>query len=233
MPTEGHFVANRPADIRAATLTHRYGHHIRVLPARLAALSRQLEVADGGRVLDYGCADVPYRHFFGAKVNFVAADLPGNPAATLTLNEDTTVPVESGTFDAVMSTQVLEHVSDPDLYLSESFRVLRPGGRLLLSTHGVFIYHPDPVDYWRWTCAGLRRVVELQGFEVLSFEGIIGPTATGLQLIQDATRFRLPRPLRPVMGALFQLFMGLADRLESREMKDMNGQVFGLVARKP
>jgi hypothetical protein len=79
------YVADRPKDIRRATPWHRYAHHIRTLPSRLESLSVSLEVPPGGRVLDYGCADVPYRYFFGADVDFVAADLPGNPAATLLL----------------------------------------------------------------------------------------------------------------------------------------------------
>ena len=35
-----------------------------------------------------------------------------------------------------------------------------PGGRVLASTHGVQVYHPSPVDYWRWTHEGLRRLFE-------------------------------------------------------------------------
>ena len=33
-----------------------------------------------------------------------------------------------------------------------------PGGRVLASTHGVQVYHPSPVDYWRWTHDGLTRL---------------------------------------------------------------------------
>ena len=227
------YIADRPRDIRRATPWHRYGHHIRTLPARLQALSRDLELPSGGRVLDYGCADVPYRHFFGADADYVAADLPGNPAATLVLNDDATVPVPDDSFDAVMSTQVLEHVADPAAYLAECFRVLKPGGRLLLSTHGIFIYHPDPVDYWRWTCAGLRHVVEEAGFEVVRFEGIIGLLATGIQLVQDAVYHHLPRPLRPLLALCLQTLAVLADKLEGQGSRDMNAQVFGLVAAKP
>jgi SAM-dependent methyltransferase len=227
------YVADRPKDIRRATPWHRYAHHIRTLPSRLESLSVSLEVPPGGRVLDYGCADVPYRYFFGADVDFVAADLPGNPAATLLLNPDATVPVADGTFDAVVSTQVLEHVLDPALYLSECARVLRPGGRLLLSTHGIFIYHPDPVDYWRWTSAGLRHVVEAAGLEVVRFEGIIGLLATGIQLVQDAVYWHLPRPLRPLLAGLLQAAAAVADRLEGPRSRNMNAQVFGLVAAKP
>ncbi|HYI38557.1 MAG TPA: methyltransferase domain-containing protein [Thermoleophilaceae bacterium] len=227
------YVDHRPADIRRATPGHRYAHHIRTLPARLEALSVDLRLPPGGRVLDYGCADVPYRHFFPADAEFVAADLPGNPAATLDLNPDTTIPAPDDSFDAVLSTQVLEHVGDPELYLSECFRVLRPGGRMLLSTHGMFIYHPDPVDYWRWTCAGLRHVIEEAGFRVARFEGVIGLLATGLQFVQDATYYHLPRPLRPVYAFVMQSLVALADRLQAQAARDLNAQVYAVVAEKP
>jgi SAM-dependent methyltransferase len=227
------YVEGRPDDLRTATPWHRYGHHIRTLPARLEALSRDLGLTNGSRILDYGCADVPYRHFFPPAADYVGADLPGNPHATLELNADATVPAPDGSFDAVISTQVLEHVTDPALYLAESFRVLRPGGRMLLSTHGIFIYHPDPIDHWRWTCAGLRHVVEDAGFRVVRFEGIIGLVATGLQLIQDATYYRVPHLFRPAYAFVMQGLCVIADRVQKQSSRDLNAQVFGLVAEKP
>jgi len=203
------------------------------MPARLQELSADLQVPPEGRVLDYGCAEVPYRHFFGPGVDLVAADLAGNPHALLELNPDSTIPAPDASFDAVLSTQVLEHVGDPQLYLAESFRVLRPQGRMLLSTHGTFSYHPDPVDYWRWTCAGLRRIVAAEGFVVERFEGIVGMGATGLQLFQESIYYRAPRLVRPALATVIQALMALADRLEPAELRDMNGSVFALVARRP
>jgi SAM-dependent methyltransferase len=212
---------------------HRYAHHIRALPAGLEALSRDLRLPRGGRILDYGCAETPYRHFFPADADYVGADLVGNPFATLELNDDGTVPAEDDSFDVVLSTQVLEHVTDPGTYLSECFRVLRPGGQLLLSTHGIFVYHPDPDDYWRWTCAGLQRAVSGAGFEIERFEGIIGLAATGLQLIQDAVYWHLPRLLQPVFAAGMQALASVADRLQGPGSRRLNAQVFALVAGKP
>jgi SAM-dependent methyltransferase len=181
-------------------------------------------------VLDYGCADLPYRRFFPDDVEYVAADLPGNPQATLALNPDATVPLESGSIDAVLSTQVLEHVTDPALYLSECHRVLRPGGRLLLSTHGTFVYHPDPVDLWRWTCAGLQYEVRRAGLEVVGFEGIIGLGATGIQLFQDSMWGRVPARARSLFALCMQALVVLTDRFETQESRDYNGQVFAVVA---
>ena len=135
--------------------------------------------------------------------------------------------------DVVLSTQVLEHVEDPRTYLEECFRVLRPGGQLLLSTHGFMVYHPDPVDYWRWTGAGLRRAVEQAGFRIERFEGIMGLAATGLQFVQDALWWKLPRPLRAPFGVVMQGLVALADRLDNAEARRANALVFALVAVRP
>lgn len=184
-------------------------------------------------MLDYGCADMPYRDFFGSDIEYVGADLAGNDQAALHLLPDGTVPADDASFDAVLSTQVLEHVQDPRLYLSECFRALRPGGRMLLSTHGVFPYHPDPVDLWRWTCEGLRREVHGAGFEIIRFEGVIGMAATGLQLLQDALSYRVPRSLVPWLALLMQPLVAFADRFETPESLGNNAQVFALVAVRP
>jgi SAM-dependent methyltransferase len=232
-PEAPRFLTDRPGDLRRATPWHRLSYIVALLPERLRALAADLAVAEDGRVLDYGCADVPYRDFFGPGVDYLAADLPGNDAATVEINPDGTVPIADASVDAVVSTQVLEHVADPGVYLRECARVLRPGGRLLLSTHGLMVYHPDPVDYWRWTSDGLRHAVEQTGLRVLRFEGIMGPAATGFQLIQDAWYWRLPARLRPLLALLLQTLARLADRFEPAASRDMNALVFALVAERP
>jgi hypothetical protein len=104
---------------------------------------------------------------------------------------------------------------------------------MLLSTHGTFVYHPDPDDYWRWTRAGLQKIVRDAGFEVERFEGIIGLLPTGLQLVQDAIYWHLPRLLRAPFALIMQTLMALTDRLHSDENRTYNAQVFALVAVKP
>lgn len=232
-PRPGQFHADRPTDLRRPNPWHRLAYIIEALPAGLEELARDLHVGPDARVLDYGCADQPYRRFFPPTIDYVGADLPGNPQADVALRPDGSVPVDDASVDAVLSTQVLEHVEDPGLYLAECARVLRPGGRLLLSTHGIMVYHPDPVDLWRWTGEGLQRAVRDAGLEVERVEGIMGLGATGLQLVQDAYYWRLPAPLRPAFAFVVQLLARLADRLETREARRLNALVFALVARKP
>jgi SAM-dependent methyltransferase len=231
--TAPHFHAERPTDLRRSTPWHRLSYIIDALPDALGALSRDLRVPPGGTVVDYGCADMPYRSLFAPDVDYVAADLPGNPDATVEIRADGTLPVADASADAVLSTQVLEHVADPGLYLQECFRVLRPGGRMLLSTHGLMVYHPDPVDLWRWTCAGLRQAVEAHGFRIVRFEGVMGLAATGLQFVQDAVYWRAPRRVRPVIAFVMQALIRLAERFERPQHRELNALVFALVAERP
>ena len=62
-------------------------------------------------------------------------------------------------FDLVLCTQVLEHSRDPAQALREITRVLRPGGHAFVTTHGIWPFHPYPVDLWRWTQQGLETIV--------------------------------------------------------------------------
>lgn len=227
------FLADRPTDLRRARPWHRLAYVVEQLPAGLGDLARELRVPPGGRVLDYGSAESPYRRFFPAGTAWVAADLEGNPDADVHLLADGSLPLPDASVDAVLSTQVLEHVGDPALHLAECLRVLRPGGRLLLSTHGLMVYHPDPIDLWRWTGAGLEHVVREAGFAVVRFEGIVGLAAAGLQLVQDAFYWRLPRGLRAPFAFVLQGLARLADRAERPESRRMNAMVFAVVAEKP
>jgi SAM-dependent methyltransferase len=118
---------------------------------------------DGGagpRVLDVGCGVKPYYPFFAGRASaYVGVDVVPNPAAELRGPVEA-LPVEDGSFDLVLCTQVLEHCDDPAQAVRELRRVTAPGGRVLASTHGVQVYHPSPQDLWRWTHEGLRRLFE-------------------------------------------------------------------------
>jgi SAM-dependent methyltransferase len=111
----------------------------------------------GARVLDAGCGDRPYETLLAGAREIVAFDVPGNAHADIHGSLDA-IPLDDASFDVVLCLQVLEHVPDPAAAVRELRRVLRPGGRVLLSTHGVYPFHPNPDDLWRWTHQGLERL---------------------------------------------------------------------------
>jgi SAM-dependent methyltransferase len=114
------------------------------------------------RVLDVGCGIRPYEYLFTPSVaEYVGVDI-ANPRADLEGTVED-IPVPEGSFELVLCTQTLEHAIDPARAVQELRRVVAPGGRVLVSTHGVQVYHPNPVDLWRWTHAGLERLFRENG----------------------------------------------------------------------
>lgn len=227
------FNRDRPAGVHVPSRTNPYRHYIQALATQLSESSRDLSVSSETSVLDYGCANLPYRHFFPPDCEYVGADLAGNPDAALVLNDDGTLPVEDESYDTIVSTQVLEHVVDPRLYVSECFRAIKPGGRMMLSTHGTFVYHPDPEDYWRWTSAGLSKLIGDAGFEIRRLDGVLGLLATALQLGQDALYWKVPERLRALLVIAVQPLVAIADRAQGRGSKRNNASVYVVVAEKP
>jgi len=115
--------------------------------------------------LDYGCGGSPYRPLFKTG-KYIRADYVDCGNLDFLITPDGGISLADNSCDCVLSTQVLEHVFSPQKYLSEAFRVLRPGGKLILTTHGVWEDHGCPYDFRRWTYDGLQRELEAAGFRV-------------------------------------------------------------------
>jgi SAM-dependent methyltransferase len=176
--------------------------------APLAAwLRREGEAAGGKRVLDVGCGLKPYYPFFTRAAEYVGVDVVEIPSADI-VGPIEALPIDDDSFDIVLCTQVLEHADDPAAAVRELHRVTKPGGRVLASTHGVMVFHPNPNDYWRWTHTGLRRLFDLNGeWATVEVEPGAG-TAAGLGLLIArfmhllAKRAHVAAVARPFVAAL-------------------------------
>ena len=185
------------------------------------------------KIGDYGCGTKPYQSVLShPNIDYLGIDLAWNPHADIYLNPDFSVAYHDSGLDILLSTQVLEHVEDPDFYLTEGYRLLKKDGLLLLTTHGYWMYHPDPTDYWRWTSAGLKKVVERNGFEIIAFSGIIGRASMGLQLFQDGLLFKIPRWSWALITIPLQFFIWLFDQINAQKTIDQDACTYLVVARK-
>lgn len=131
------------------------------------SLVAQVAANVSGQIFDYGCGGAPYATLFEQATGYIRADVTAGPKVDRLLQENGLTTELSGSYDFLLSTQVLEHVKHPGLYVAECLRILKPGGRLLLTTHGMFEEHGCPYDFFRWTSRGLDELVASQGFDVL------------------------------------------------------------------
>lgn len=109
------------------------------------------------RLLDFGCGGSPYRSLF-PNADYVRADYLESPGLDHIVDETCRISEPDQSFDMVLSTQVLEHVTNPVDYLAEAFRLLKPGGQFICTTHGIYEDHGCPYDFWRWTGYGLAKL---------------------------------------------------------------------------
>ena len=84
------------------------------------------------------------------------------------------LPFKDGTFDAVISEAVLEHVQSPNRVVSEIYRVLKPGGYICIAVPFLQGYHASPHDYQRWTLPGIAELCT--AFSEIESRACAGPT---------------------------------------------------------
>ena len=183
------------------------------------------------RLLDVGCGEMPYLSLFAANAReVVGLDTVENPLATLT-GPIEAIPAPDASFDVVLCAQVLEHVDDPARGVSELNRVTRPGGRVLLSTHGTMVYHPNPADLWRWTGAGLERLFRENGDWASVTVSAGSGTASSLAMLNAIYLEHVLRrtPLRPVRGLVVGA-LNRAARLIDRRVAALGDERPGTLA---
>jgi SAM-dependent methyltransferase len=150
----------------------------RVVPHRAALLQIMGSDQLCGTCLNAGCGEGLFAGFlesFPAVTRIVHMDL-GEPHIATQMadprHEDcrgsvTEIPFEAGMFDAVLCTEVMEHVPDDRRGFAELGRVTAPGGLLLLSVPTPPA-PPDPAHVREgYTLAEVREHLETCGFDVL------------------------------------------------------------------
>lgn len=210
--------------------------NLRLLHKAMAELSQSDILHASGSMLDYGCGERPYQDLFAPRFSpIVGADFQGNTNADCLVGPQGQLDsIADGTFDVVLSTQVLEHVEDPRAYLREAYRVLKAGGVLIVSTHGMYRYHPDPVDYWRWTRTGLELEIARVGFQVLRTRSVFRMPSVAVMFWQNSTEYYVPKFLRRLYVEFCQQIIGMLERIPSRKGKVIeDAGIHIVVVRKP
>ncbi len=166
------------ASLRRAVTLARWENPSRILIDRFVA-DTATAIPPGSRILDAGAGECQYAPAF-SHCHYVSCDRAVGDASwdyrKISVVADlTALPFRTAAFDAVICTQTLEHVSEPQLVTSELANVLRSGGRLYLSVP--FLgdpIHQEPYDFYRYTHYSLKGLVEKAGLSPISVSPLGG-----------------------------------------------------------
>ncbi|MCW8877229.1 MAG: class I SAM-dependent methyltransferase [Kangiellaceae bacterium] len=138
--------------------------------------SRALAEHLTGRCIDVGCGDLPYKELIESKVDvYDTLDIEKRRQEVKYVADiqDMNI-IGSNVYDSALCLEVLEHVPDPFQAVSEIHRILKKGGKLVLSVPHLSRLHEEPHDYYRFTKYGLDFMFKRQGFKVISIEPVGG-----------------------------------------------------------
>jgi SAM-dependent methyltransferase len=137
---------------------------------------REAATSASGELCDVGCGDKPYEALFTPWITrYVGVEFDEtygtsayartNPKADVVYAGDR-LPFADASFDTVLCNQVGEHVPDPRAFFAELCRVLRAGGRLILTVPFSHRIHAEPHDYHRFTKYALAQYAREAGLTV-------------------------------------------------------------------
>jgi SAM-dependent methyltransferase len=139
-----------------------------------------------GRTLDVGCGTKPYEKYFHCG-EYVGLEIE------TTFNREQKradyfyhgkkFPFINAEFDSIVTNQVLEHVFNPDEFLSEINRALKIDGKFLLTVPFVWDEHEQPYDYARYSSFGLKELLEKHGFEIIKHYKSVNDFGVIVQLL--------------------------------------------------
>ncbi len=190
------------------------------------------------KVLDVGAGGSGYHKFFPNRLS-VDIDPARRPDVVADAQK---LPFADGEYEMVLCTEVLEHVRNPKAAMDELFRVLKPGGMLILTTRFVYPIHDAPNDFWRYTKYGLlHQFRNFQIIEIVPEARSFSTIAILLQRLAFQSRFRMDKLVKLALfccAAIIKHFEWLvveqySDIQKSALEKDIMVSGYYIAAKKP
>jgi SAM-dependent methyltransferase len=127
--------------------------------------------------------EILYKRYF---TSWTSVDVPASlhDISVDVLAAADNLPFEDGSYECIICTEVLEHCPHPTAVVKEMYRVLKPGGKVFLTTPFLVPLHEMPYDFFRYTPTSLKGMAEEAGFQVKSICSKGEYTAVALGFIQ-------------------------------------------------
>ncbi len=185
-----------------------------------------------GKVLDVGGSRKSgYHELFSGTHTIEVVNLDDMSGLDLKFDLEKPFPLSDGTYDSVLAFNVLEHIFNYREFLKECFRVLRPGGVLIIGVPFLIQVHPSPHDYWRYTEENLQLTLKSSGFSNISLKAVgKGPLTASVQLISGILRIAVLRAICEYLARFGDYILGFLS--SPAKLRNMYPLGYFIIARK-
>jgi SAM-dependent methyltransferase len=162
-----------------------------------------------GATLDVGCGTKPYESLCMSS-SYVGLEVDSafnrRHSKAEYFYDGSAFPFLGEEFDSVLVNQVFEHVFTPDQFLAEIYRVLKPGGVLLMTVPFVWDEHLQPNDFARYSSFGITYLLETHGFGIVEARKSVSDVRVVFQLMNDYT-YKVLRTDKAPINLLSTVFL--------------------------
>jgi len=200
-------------------------------------LSRALEGQNGVNILNVGSGTggtVPLLERFGSVLNVDVAEAAVRACRARGIRsvlkvEGTHLPFQDESFDVVAALDVLEHISDDHEALAEWQRLLKPGGKLLITVPAyqwLWSEHDESLHHFRrYTAASLHRLLNRAGFNIVKRTYAICfsfPLIVGYRLLRSILPWKRHCPSYVILPRLVNRFLAGLLAIEAHLLRFLN-----------
>ncbi len=167
-----------------------------LLYEKLATITLHGEVIDLG-----GARKSAYTTDFKGTFTLTVANFEAVDSGDIALDLEKPFPIPDQSFDIALCINVLEHIFNYQNVISETFRILKPGGQAVVAVPFLIQVHPSPHDYWRFTNETLTRLFTEAGFTQVTVEPIgTGVCSAIVQMKSNLLHFSFLRRLANLLA---------------------------------
>lgn len=123
-----------------------------------------------GKCMDFGCGEKPYEQLFST-TEYIGVEIEcDNKKSGIVYYDGKRLPFKDNYFDAIICSQVLEHIPNIEEIMSEFHRVLKIGGYVLVTVPFTYPEHLKPFDFRRFSSYGIKNLMQAKGFKVITYQ---------------------------------------------------------------
>lgn len=129
------------------------------------------KVTLSGKVLDLGGSTKSgYHNLVKGSPEFVVVNISEDYGYNLKFNIEEKFPLEDGSYENVLSMNLIEHIFDTHNVFSETARVLKSGGLFVSAVPYMHHIHGSPDDFVRYTDSAYKKFADKYGFDLIYIE---------------------------------------------------------------
>lgn len=147
-------------------------------------------------IIDVGGGQSKYKKILKYK-NYISTDIEDRigDGSVVIVDANKGLPFKTASADLVICTEVLEHLHTPSAAVAEMYRVLKPGGKIVITVPFVWPEHEAPVDFYRYTQWGVTHLLVSAGFQRAVIKNTNGYWVTMSVLLVSKMRSLIFSPL--------------------------------------